>query len=368
MVVGDELFYTMALTQVKGVGAEGARTLISAVGSAQDVFKAPKKELLSLQGLGPKTVENITSFKNYKRVEDELKFIENHKIDVLTFANENYPARLKQLGNAPAVVFYKGTVSLNHARVVGIVGTRKATDYGKQMVEDLLSDLKHYNIITVSGLAYGVDIQCHKKSLDNDIPTVGVMASGLDVVYPSAHTNTARAMVRNGGLMTEQLSKTPMLKEFFPRRNRLVAGLIDALVVVESAAKGGSLITAEIAHSYSRDVYAFPGKTTDERSNGCNMLIKRQKAHLIENAADLAWHMGWPAPGAQSNQNEKANQLKGVEKRIYLYLRDKPSQKMNLDKMCLELDMNQTDLALLLLSMEFDGFVKSLPGNNYKAV
>ncbi|MGB0431792.1 MAG: DNA-processing protein DprA [Bacteroidia bacterium] len=368
MELGDELFYTMALTQVKGVGAEGARTLITSIGTAKDVFTAPQRELLALPGLGQKTIANILAFKNFKRVEDEIKFIDNHKIKVFSFADPEYPERLKQLSNAPAIVFYKGTVSLNHARIIGVVGTRKATDYGKQMVENLMSELKEYNVITVSGLAYGIDIECHKKSLVNNIPSIGVMASGLDVVYPTAHTNTAREMLKNGGLMTEQLSKTVMKKEFFPRRNRLVAGLVDALVVAESAKSGGSLITAEIANSYSRDVYAYPGKATDDKSSGCNMLIKRQKAMLIENAADLAWHLGWPSPNAQSSQNQKSSQLKGIEKRIYIYLLNEPNQKCHSDKMCFDLDINQTELSLLLLNMEFSGYVKTLPGNNYKAI
>lgn len=364
----NELLYTMALTKVKGVGPEGARTLISAAGTAEAIFTAPQRELLALPGIGPKTVASIVNYNDFKSLEEELEFIKNHKIEALTFASENYPARLKELSDAPAVIFYKGTASLNHSRIIGIVGTRMATDYGKQMVEELIAGLKEFDIVTVSGLAYGIDIECHRKSLKSSIPSIGVMAHGMDMVYPSAHTNTAREMIKMGGLMTEHISKTEIRREFFPRRNRLVAGLIDALVVVESASKGGSLITAEIAHSYNRDVYAFPGKSTDDKSLGCNMLIKRQKAALIENAGDLAWYMGWPSPNTQTSQNEKANKLKGLEKAVYTFLRSQQNQRCHLDQMCNLLKMSQTDMALLLLNMEFNGFVKSVPGNHYKAI
>lgn len=363
----SELYHTIALTQVKGVGPEGARTLISACGSAAEVFQASEKELLALPGLGPKTVEYIKSFEAYDRVEKELEFIKTHNIQALTFADKGYPARLKELSNAPAVVFYKGTEVLNHSRVIGIVGTRRVSEYGKALVQQLVQDLAPYNVVTVSGMAYGVDILCHRKSLENQLPTVSVMAHGLDMVYPSAHTATARQMTRSGGIMTEHVSGTSMRKEYFPRRNRLVAGLIDALVVVESPAKGGSLITAEIAHSYHREVLAFPGRINDDRSAGCNNLIKTQKAQLIESAADLAWFLGWPSPDTQSSQNSKAAQLRGIEKRIYVYLREKPEQRSKLDLMCEELDIPQGELSLLLLNMEFNGFVRCMPGNSFKA-
>lgn len=365
--MAGELFHTVALTQVKGVGPEGARTLIAACGSATDVFNAPQKELTALPGLGPKMAERIKSFEGFDRVNKELEFIRNHKIQALTFADKGYPARLKEVSNAPAVVFFKGTEVLNHPRVIGIVGTRRVSDYGKGLVQELVQDLAPYNVLTVSGMAYGVDILCHRKSLEFNIPTVSVMAHGLDMVYPSAHTATARDMTRNGGIMTEHISETLMRKEYFPRRNRLVAGLVDALVVVESPEKGGSLITAEIAHSYSRDVFAFPGRTHDDKSAGCNNLIKKQKAQLIESAADLAWFLGWPSSNTQSNQNSKLAQLRGVEKRIYMYLREKPEQKCHLDIMCEELNIHQGELSLILLNMEFNGLVRCMPGNSFKA-
>lgn len=365
--MATELFYTIALTRVKGVGPEGARTLIAALGSAASVFDAPVKELMALPGLGPKTAERIKTFDDFDKVHVELDFIKTHKIEAFTFADKGYPARLKELSNAPAVVFYKGTEVLNHPRVIGIVGTRRVSDYGKGLVQELVQDLAPYDVVTVSGMAYGVDVMCHRKSLECKVPTVSVMAHGLDMVYPSAHTATAREMTRNGGIMTEHTSGTEMRKEYFPRRNRLVAGLVDALVVVESPAKGGSLITAEIAHSYHREVLAFPGRTHDDRSAGCNNLIKTQKAQLIESAADLAWFLGWPSADAQSSQNSKAAQLRGLEKRIYVYLREKPEQKCKLDLMCEELEIPQGELSLLLLNMEFSGFVRCMPGNSFKA-
>lgn len=357
----------MALTKVQGVGPEGARLLISTFGSAEDVFQGSKKELSALAGIGAKTVENIHNFNKHKEVEKELEFIENHGIEALSFNDEDFPQRLRDLTNAPSLIFYKGNVSLNQSRVIGIVGTRKCSDYGLSLVNELIQDLASYNVVTVSGLAYGVDIACHRKSLEYKVPTLGVLAHGLDMVYPSAHTSIARKMIECGGLLTEHTSGVELRKEYFPKRNRLVAGMVDALVVVESPKKGGSLITAEIAFSYNREVMAFPGKTVDDKSAGCNALIKKGKAQLIENASDLAWALGWPTPGIQSSQNEKLSQLTGIEKRIYQYLRASNNQKSSLETMSRDLDLSHSELSLILLNMEFSGYLRNLPGNFYKA-
>lgn len=363
----DELYYTMALTKVPGVGPDGARRLIAAFGRAEDVFQGSKKELSALAGIGDKTVENIHNFSGFDRVESELEFIDNHGIQALPFHHPDFPSRLRDITDTPALIFYKGSVPLNQARVIGVVGTRKASDYGMSLVNELMQDLAPYQVITVSGLAYGVDIACHRKSLEYGIPTIGVLAHGLDMVYPSAHTHVARKMIKNGGLLSEHTSGVALRREYFPRRNRLVAGLVDALVVVETPAKGGSLITAEIAFSYNREVLAFPGRAKDDKSEGCNGLIKKGKAQLIENASDLAYALGWPDPGRQSSQNEKLSQLNGVEKRIYEYLRTSNHQKANLETISADLDIGHSELSLILLNMEFGGYVRNLPGNFYKA-
>ena len=358
----------MALTQVKGLGSEGAKNLIVALGSAEKIFKTPAKELLGFFRMGPKTVAALKNFKDFSRVEKELDFIVKNKVKAISFTDDEYPYRLKELSNAPSVVYYKGSIALNAPRMIGIVGTRRITDYGKSIVEKLMADLASYDVVTVSGLAFGVDVAVHKHSIKNQIPTIGVMANGLDEVYPRAHSQLAKEMLLQGGLLTETMSETKLLKEFFPRRNRLVAGMVDALIVVESAAKGGSLITANIAQSFSRDVFAFPGRVGDDRSAGCNALIKSQKAAMIESAADLAWNMGWPAPENQSKLNERTSQLSGIEKRIYSYLKSQTEQRAHIDALCDALLLSQSELSLLLLTMEFSGFVKNLPGNSYKAV
>lgn len=363
----EELLYTMALMKVKGIGAENARALIAGVGSAKAVLKANLKDLLSIPGMGPKTAHNIRSFRNYAPLEEELSFIKKHKIEAFTFHHENYPKRLRELSDAPPLIFYKGSVSLNHPRVIGVVGTRRATEYGKSMCKELLQDMKTYDAITISGLAYGIDVECHKSSLELNIPTVASVAHGLDSIYPSAHTNLARKMVKNGGLMTEHFSGTEARKEFFPRRNRLVAGLVDALIVIESPEKGGSLITAEIAFSYNREVLAVPGRTKDEKSKGCNYLIKSQKAMLVESAQDVADCLGWPTPKRESAQQAKLAQLKGSEKRIYEYLRSCDGQKSTVELIAKTQEIDKSDLSLKLLNMEFEGYVKSLPGNFVKA-
>ncbi|HXD91600.1 MAG TPA: DNA-processing protein DprA, partial [Bacteroidia bacterium] len=306
----NELLYNIILKQTQGVGDIIAKNLIAYCGSAGAVFKATKKDLLKIPQVGEHVAQIILNSRGaaeiFKRAEEEIKFIEEENITPLFFTDATYPNKLKHCNDAPTLLFYKGNADLNKEKIIAVIGTRNATDYGKQLTEKLIADLSAENILVVSGLAYGIDVYAHKAALANNLDTVGVLGHGLDKLYPSLHTNIASKMVNQGGLLTEFMSQTTPGRENFPKRNRIVAGMCDAVIVVESKITGGALITAEIAHTYNRDVFAFPGNAETEFSAGCNMLIKRNKASLIENAADLLYAMGWEQT---ENKKPKSNQF-----------------------------------------------------------
>jgi DNA processing protein len=249
----------LALHFIPGIGDYTLRQLISYSGSAEKVFKTPKGKLLKIPGIGAVTADSIRNGKSFRRAEKEIKKAEQEDVELLFFTDKKYPSRLKSIADAPSLLYVKGQVDLENSKTVGIVGTRKATDYGKNCVEELIEGLKPHQTLIVSGLAYGIDIQAHKQAVKHGLPTVGIMGSGIDVIYPAAHKETAKKMLSNGGLITENPFGTNPDAHNFPARNRIIAGLSDALVVVEAAEKGGALITAEISNSYNKDVFAFPG-------------------------------------------------------------------------------------------------------------
>jgi DNA processing protein len=366
----NELLYQIALKQVYGVGDVIAKNLIAYCGSASGVFKAKKEELIKIPQVGEYVAQFVLSSKNntelFKRAEQEIKFIEEEEIIPLFFTDAAYPNKLKHCSDAPILLFYKGNANLNDQKIVAVIGTRNATDYGKQLTEKLMLGLAAENILVVSGLAYGIDVCAHKAALANKLDTVGVLAHGLDNLYPSVHTNVANKMVHQGGLLTEFISQTNPDKENFPKRNRIVAGMSDAVIVVESKCTGGALITAEIAHTYNRDVFAFPGKAEEEFSTGCNMLIKRNKAGLIENAADFLYAMGWEQA---DNKKTKSNQfilpinLSEDENQIINLIKD--TQPIHVDEICNKLQLTPGKASGLLLQLEFGNLIKSLPGKLY---
>ena len=366
----NELLYQIALKQVHGVGDVIAKNLIAYCGSASAVFKAKKDELIKTPQVGEYVAQVILKTREdaeiFKRAEQEIKFIEEEKITPLFFTDAAYPNKLKHCSDAPILLFYKGNANLNNQKIIAVIGTRNATDYGKQLTEKLLHDLAAENVLVVSGLAYGIDVCAHKASLANKLDTVGVLAHGLDDLYPSMHTNIANKMVHQGGLLTEFLSKTNPDKENFPKRNRIVAGMSDAVIVVESKRTGGALITAEIATSYNRDVFAFPGNAETEFSSGCNMLIKRNKASLIENAADLLYAMGWEKTEAKKTKNSQFAlpvNLSDDETRIINLIKD--TQPIHVDEICYKLQLTPGKASGLLLQLEFGNHIKSLPGKLY---
>lgn len=367
VTISNDWLYRLGLTFIPGIGDVLAKNLIAYCGSPEAVFSEKTARLEKIPGIG-KVLANVVSKSSVlKRAEEELQFIEDNNILPLFYTDAAYPKRLKNCNDSPVVLYYKGTADLNSARVLSIVGTRNITRYGRKICEQLVHDLAAHNVLVISGLAYGVDICAHKACIDVRVPTVGVLAHGLDRIYPQIHANIAREMLHNGGLLTDFPGNTNPDKENFPKRNRIVAGMADATVVIESGIKGGSLITAEIANSYNRDVFAFPGKADDQWSEGCNKLIKTNKAMLVENAEDILFMMGW--------LELKKKEQKPVQKEIFLNLGPdeeklvnvlKEKESIHIDEVCFKAGFSMSKVAAMLLSLEFSGVVRSLPGKMYQ--
>ena len=311
----DERICSIALTLCPGIGHIGARRLIDGIGSAAGVFSQRKELPELLPGVSPTIVTALDNPAAFLRAEHEMEFVEKNRLTCLTLKDEAYPSRLRECEDAPIVLFFKGHTDFNRLRVINMVGTRNATEYGKQFCVDFLRDLSsHYpDVLVVSGLAYGIDIHAHRAALANNLSTVAVLAHGLDRIYPYVHRKTAIDMLANGGLLTEFLTETNPDRHNFVSRNRIVAGMTDATIVVESASKGGSLITADLAVDYHRDCFAVPGRTTDPFSMGCNRLIRDNKAVLIQSADDFMLAMGWTT-------EEEPAKHEGIQRSLFLEL------------------------------------------------
>ena len=359
--------FEIALTFIPGVGAVTARNLLSYFGSAEEIFKARRAEkLMAVPGIGPKTAESILRKDFLTQAEKELGFIERYKIEPLFFTSERYPKRLKSCYDAPLLLYYKGNADLNSGRIVSIVGTRKATQYGKDLTQQLVEDLRQHNVIVVSGLAYGIDGIAHKACLKNEVTTVGVVGHGLDRIYPSQHRALAEKMLSNGGLLTEFPSETIPDRENFPKRNRIVAGMSDATIIVEASLSGGALITAELANSYNKDVFAFPGNVYEEFSSGCNYLIKTNRAGLITGIKDLEYLLGWTSdtPKQAAKQTALFLNLSTDEQTLVNILSSRNT--CSVDDLTLATQWPQSKLAVTILGLEMQGIILSLPGKTYK--
>jgi len=359
------LIHQIALTLIRNVGHINAKRLLDRYGSAEAVFSADKHSLLQIPGVGEVIANQILNTNALKLAAEQLRFIEKHKIEVLFYTSDRYPRRLKECYDAPVLLYYKGNADLNHPRIVSVVGTRNATTYGQALCQQLAETLQPYNVLVVSGLAYGIDVAAHRESLAFDIPTVGVLGHGLDRMYPLLHKQIANQMLKNGGLLTEFPLQTNPDKENFPKRNRIIAGMADVTVVVEAAMKGGALITAEIANSYDRDVFAFPGKVSDEYSKGCNFLIKTNRAGLISDPKDLVYFMGWDdvLPVSPARQTELPLNLSAEESNIMTLLMQAP---LRIDELGIKAEIQQSKLAMHLLNLELKGSIISLPGKIYQ--
>lgn len=361
--------YYIALTEIPNVGSITAKRLVAYCGDVEQIFQEKKSALEKIPGIGEVNAQKIIQNKAacIDLAQQEIQFIHKNNISVYSYLDDNYPKRLTHCEDGPIVIYAKGNFNFNSNKVISVVGTRNATEYGKEFCENLLEGLKPHKPLVVSGLAFGVDICAHKAALKNNLPTIGVLAHGLDRLYPNIHSSTAKQMIENGGLVTEFKSGTNPDRENFPKRNRIIAGLADLTIVIESSNKGGSLITAELANSYSRDVFALPGRVFDTQSEGCNALIKQNKAHLIQSVKDIEYIMNWKAEEAQkSNQTTMFVELNNDEQKIYDIL--KQVEKIAIDDISLAAQLPMSKTAALLLEMEFKSVVKSLPGKMYKVV
>jgi DNA processing protein len=359
-----ELLHRIALTRIPLVGAVTAKNLISYCGSAEAVFREKKGRLLKIPGVGEKIIRNLKSPELLSQTEPELKFIRNNGIKVYFYADKDYPHRLKHFNDAPPLLYYKGNADLNARRTVAIVGTRKPSPQGVAICQEIVQGLQAYNPLLVSGLAYGIDITAHRKCLELSMENIAVVGHGLSTIYPAQHKRTAQEIISCGGLLTEFSSTTKPDRENFPMRNRIIAGLADAVIVIETARSGGSMITAEIANSYNKDVFAVPGRLKDPNSQGCNHLIKTHKAALIESAADLGYIMRWEVlDQKKAAQTTLFQDLNETEKDVLALLRK--NESLGIDHIAYSLKKQPSEMAGIMLSLEFKGIVKSIPGNRF---
>lgn len=362
-----ELFHQIALTLVPNIGPVQAKILLQQFDVA-DIFKAKKRDLEKIEGIGTIKAESIKSFTDFSKAEEEIGFIEKYKIKPLFITHKDYPKRLLNCYDSPTLLYYKGEADLNAAKIIAVIGTRSHTDYGKQITEKLVEELREQNILVISGLAYGIDAIAHKMAVKNNLFTVGVLAHGLDQVYPAQHKGLAKEMVKaGGGLLTEFRSKSKPDKHNFPTRNRIVAGMSDATIVIETGIKGGSMITAELANNYNKDVFAIPGKVTDTKSAGCNYLIKNNKAVLLTDTAELIELMGWEKKSQKSgarSQRELFIELSEDEKIVMAVLKEKNS--VHIDEINFKTGLSSSSVAAAILNLELQNVVLSLPGKLYQ--
>lgn len=361
----------MALTLIPGIGPSKAKNLIAYCGSAAAIFREKKSTLLKIPDIGPHTVHAIKNHDFSDQAKKEFDFAQRFGIDVLLYTSSLYPQRLKNCDDSPVYLFKKGSVDLNPKHSISVVGTRAATSYGKQMVQELLEGLQELEPLVVSGLAYGIDIAAHRNALKLSLPTVACLAHGLDRIYPPLHTSVAKEMLYRGGLLTEFPSGTNPDRELFPARNRIIAGLGDCTIVVETDMSGGSIITAHIASSYGREVFAYPGRTLDKHSSGCNNLIRKNIAAIITSPSDLMEYMNWG-----ENQNLSIKQ-RGAQQELFISLSSEELKlaqmlemrgRLSIDVLCFESGHNLSFTNQLLLEMEFKGAVRSLPGKMYEII
>lgn len=363
-----ELFNTLALLRADGVGDIVAKKLIHHCGSAEKVFAAGRSQLLSIEGVGTVLLNNLKNTNIFKLAEAEMKFIEANAVKVDYFQDNNYPERLKHCIDGPVLLFSSGNINLKDKKMISIVGTRQMTSYGADFTRKLIEDIAPLNPVIVSGFAYGIDIHAHCMAMENNLQTIGVLAHGLNQVYPKTHTKYVDRMAANGGFMTEFWSTSKPDKENFVRRNRIVAGLTEATIIIESADKGGSLITANIANDYNRDVFAVPGRITDKYSQGCNNLIKTQKANLLTGAADLIYMLNWELEQKKQQpvQKQLFITLDDDEQKVYTYLQNNGKELM--DIIALQCSMPVFKISSLLLTMELKGVIRPLPGKMFEAI
>ena len=362
----DELLYQIALTLIPNIGDVHAKALVNHFGRAGAIFHASKKELDALEGIGSIRASYIKNFHDFNRAEEEMEFIKKYKIKALFLTDKEYPQRLLNCYDSPSLLYYKGNADLNSSKIIAIVGTRNHNEYGKNTCEKFIEELKNENVVIVSGLAFGIDSIAHKTSIKNNLKTVGVLAHGLDRVYPSQNASLAKQMIQDGGLLTEFKSNTIPDRQNFPTRNRIVAGISDCIIVIETGIKGGSLITAELGNGYNKDIFAFPGRITDTRSEGCNYLIKNNKAALITCADDLLENMGWKENKKPTSKKQRELFIKLTEDEKIIIDILQTQVQVHIDELHFKSKLNSSAVAQALLMLEMQGIITSLPGKIYK--
>ena len=360
----EALRYQIALTLVPNVGPKTAKTLISYCGGVEAIFKSSKKSLLKIPYIGEKIIRHINQKELLQRAEAELEYLIKDNINAYFYQDDDYPTRLRHIEDAPLVLYTKGEMNLNLQNTIAIVGTRTPTLRGRIHCEKLIESIAPYRPLVISGLAYGIDVIAHQSCLNYDVPTVGVVGHSLDTIYPYQHADVAAKMLLNGGLVSEYPSGTKPDGRHFPMRNRLIAGMADAIIVVETAKRGGSMITANLANSYHKEVLAFPGRINDLKSQGCNLLIKNHLAQLIESGHEVAEILRWDQGQPRHNIQPKLFvELTGKEKKIVALL--SKETPIFFDELSYKLGIHQSMLVTDLLELELKGMVKSIAGKRY---
>ena len=361
-----DLLYLISLTRVPQVGCIHARTLLQHFGSAEAIFKSTIQALEKIEGIGKIRAQSIKTFRDFNGSEKEISFLQRYGVRALTLTDPDYPQRLLTVYDAPILLYYKGNTGLNPLRSISIVGTRRNSDYGKQVTEKLIQELTPYDPLIISGLAFGIDAIAHKSALKQGISTVAVLAHGLASLYPPEHGQLSKQMLKQGGLLTEYISHVKAEKHHFPIRNRIVAGISDCTIVTETAVKGGSMITADLANGYHKEVFAFPGRTTDFKSAGCNWLIRNNQATLLENVQGLIKMMGWEEKitTKENLQGDLFITLSEPEQRIINLLKER--ENMHIDVINSMTGFPNSRNAGALLELEMKDLVCSLPGRIYR--
>jgi len=359
--MNNDLKYQIALTLIPGIGGITAKKLISYCGGAEAIFRESPSKLRKIPGVGESIARSVSRKDIFGQAEREIEFMAKNGIRAIYYMDEDYPYRLKQCDDGPVVLFLKGSCGLNTQKMVAVIGTRSITDYGRRKCKEFIDGLSRHKALIVSGLAYGVDACAHQSALDNGLETIAVLGHGLDRIYPPVHAGLARKISRQGALVTDFTTGTKPDRENFPKRNRIIAGLCDVIIVVEAAVTGGALITATIANTYNRDVFALPGRTSDPYSMGCNRLIKQLKASLIESIADLEYALNWePSQNQQKSRQLLFVELNDDEKAIVGILREHKAS--GIDFIAGKSGFSSGKTAAILLNLEFKEVIKQLPG------
>ena len=367
MKTDKELLYTIALGMVPSVGDISARKLVKHLGSASAVFREPYHNLIRIPGIGKTIAAHLSSKEYIDKAARELEYTREHGIKIICHDDEAYPRRLRECPDSPIFLYYKGNANLNEDRILSIVGTRNITRRGKDVCKGIIRDLavEYPDLIIISGLAYGVDITAHKAALREKLKTVAVMGHGFKTIYPSTHINTARQILNHGALITDFHSYEAPERNNFLKRNRIIAGLSDASLIIESGRKGGAMVTADIAISYNRDIMAVPGSPGDTYSEGCNLLIKSNRAALVESADDIIYNLNWTKPKLKNKQRTLfPENLSPLEESIFNLFNE--NDELSSDYISNSLNKPLHQLSSALLKLEFSGYLTSIPGNIYR--